>query len=101
MRIVADMKNGDSYQDCEYDTHDSCDCWHFRNLFDICKRKTVTVTRIVTRTPAILVTVGTVEIFDIKKRRQLREWHLRGLKNEDSYEDLDLDTHRPCDCSHI
>ena len=40
------------------------------------------VTRIVTRTPTILVTIGTLEIFDIKKRRQLREWHLRGFKNE-------------------
>ena len=28
------------------------------------------------------MTVGTFEIFDIEKRRQLREWHLRGLKNE-------------------
>ena len=63
--------------------------------------KTVTVTKIVARTPTILVSVGTLEIFDIQKRRQLPEWHLRGLKNEDSYEDSDLDTHHPCDCSHF
>ena len=58
----------------------------------------MTATRIVTITPAILVTVDTFEIFDIKKRRQLREWRLRDLKNEDSYEDRDLDTHHFCDC---
>ena len=36
----------------------------------------MTATRIETITPAILVTVGTFEIFDIKKRRQLREWRV-------------------------
>ena len=55
----------------------------------------MTATRIVTITPAILVTVGTFEIFDIKKRRRLREWRLRDLKNEENYEDRDLDTHHP------
>ena len=58
----------------------------------------MTATRIVTITPRILVTVGTFEIFDIKKQRQLKEWRLRDLKNKDGYEDRDLDTHHLCDC---
>ena len=48
--------NSDSHEDCDQDTRDPCDCWHF-------------------------------EVVDGKKRRELREWHLRSLKNEDSYED--------------
>ena len=51
----------------------------------------MTVRRIVARTPTILVTAGNFEIFDTKKRPQLRKWHRRGLKNNDSYEDVKLD----------
>ena len=48
--------------------------------------KTRTVRKIVSLTPISSVTVGTFELSDIKN---------------DVYEDRELNTHHPCDCSHF
>ena len=52
------IKNDDSYEDRQLDTHQPCDCWHFLRSST---SKTTTVTRIASWTPTIPVTVDTFE----------------------------------------